>query len=191
MLCYLVQRKFHFPKSQKAKGTNGSLWCLLAHQSPCWPPGSLNIMSISPPPPLLYTFLAQGLPFSQLSNSPYNPATLAMCSPALSLSSSFPSLCSTFSLSLSSLSALFLLLWWPGLVSWPCSVYYCFVFLLWTHSDAIGCSSSHSCNTNLSLSYTMAWSCCQVIQCELTGCPGPLQIWKLVSYSPKSPPLQY
>nr|XP_021509252.1 ribonuclease H1 isoform X1 [Meriones unguiculatus] len=34
------------PKSPKAKGTNGYLWCLLTYQSACWPPGSLSFTSV-------------------------------------------------------------------------------------------------------------------------------------------------
>lgn len=49
----------------------------------------------------------------------------------------------------------------------------------------------HIYNTNLLLNYSMAWSCCRVIQYELTGRSGPLQSWKMGSYSPRSPYLQH
>lgn len=95
--------------------TNDYLWCLVACQSPCRPPGSLSIIGTSTshilpyPCPKHFQFLNFHSP--QLFIPLYNLAISALCSLGLPFAS-LP------------LSALFLLFYWP------CSVYY-FLSLLW------------------------------------------------------------
>lgn len=63
--------------SKRNSRTNGSLWCLLAYQSVCWPPGFLSIAST-------YYRVHAGNPSSSFPTSPkllrllYNPAISAL-----------------------------------------------------------------------------------------------------------------